>query len=120
MSGTKGRKAVRVVCAACADRQRHVPNSTWVEVAAVYLSTQGDLWEYVMGPKGWLVNGKRLPTTVRGQTGLGDQLVAECQKHGALWVHEPAVTDAVAAFKKSGTVSTVLFSPSTRSSTALR
>ena len=45
---------------ACAGRQRIDD-----EVAAVDPTERGDLWGYIMGPKGEMVNGKRLPSTVR-------------------------------------------------------
>ena len=75
-----------------------------------------------------MVNGKRLPSTVRGWTLLGNPLVqdhrgpprAECMKHGALWVDEPGVMGAVAAFRKSGRVTTVMLAPNGPSTTLLQ
>jgi hypothetical protein len=119
-STTKGRKAVRVVCSACADRQRHVPEKTDFEVAAAYLTAHGDLWEYVMG--------KQARTMVRGWTLLGDEdvqavygpPVAQCKNHGALWVDEPTVLGVVAAFKASGRVRMMALAPNVPASGSAR
>jgi hypothetical protein len=133
-STTKGRKAVRAVCSACADDQRHAPKKTDVEVAAAYLTSHGDLWEYVMAPAGFVVRysgqpGKhQIRKTVWGQTLLGDQLVqahrgppiAQCKNHGSLWVDEPTVMGAVAAFKASGRVRTMFLVPLVPASGSVR
>jgi hypothetical protein len=72
----KGRKAVRAGCSACADDNRHISKKAQVEVAAAYLTADGDLWESVLGQVGLISADpsikKRIRTTVQSHTLLGD------------------------------------------------
>ena len=118
---TKRAKAVRIVCGACAEEVRGRPakGASQVEVATVHLTSMGPLWESAQ-PVRLPPNDAGRRSSIRAQNlylfddvaahaaGAFHGMEARCKKHELLITDEPQIASALARFRKSGKVQTVL------------